>query len=201
MALLLGTELHFMSAVPQTLAGSPATPPQFAPEKIGQAGVIKVQASSVVVDVIVTDRKGRHVSGLAASDFAVSDNGVPQKVVAFEPPRHEVPGPPAAPETSRDEVHQPPVAPSLPQRQAIDVSSVHFITLVLDLGGLEPGSAAKAREAAAEYVRKTVASEDFVAVYRVDHTLHLDVPFTRDKQRIIDAMDRGERQGPRFGMR
>jgi VWFA-related protein len=91
------------------------------------------------------------------------------------------------------EAHQPGVVPSPPQRQAIDVSSVRFITLVLDLGGLQPGSVGKAREAAVEYVQKTLAKEDFVAVYRVDHTLHLDVPFTQDKQRAIEAIRRAGR--------
>ena len=58
----------------------------------GQAGgaqgepVIKVQAPSVVVDVIVTDKKGRPVPGLKAADFAVYENNRPQKIVTFVPP-------------------------------------------------------------------------------------------------------------------
>jgi len=188
--LLLGLGL---AVVPAAGQGKPAGAQiaQPAPQKVEQAGVIKVQASSVVVDVIVTDKKGRHVSDLKASDFAVFDNGVPQKVAAFEPPKHEAAVPSAAAETGPSETHQPETLPTAPQQEAHDVSSVRFITLVLDLGGLEPGSAGKARVAAAEYVKKTVAKGDFVAVYRVDHTLHLDVPFTQDKQRIVDALERG----------
>src|SRR2546426_9277716 len=46
---------------------------------------IKVQAVNVVVDLIVTDRHGRHVQGLTASDFKVYEDGVPQKIIGFTP--------------------------------------------------------------------------------------------------------------------
>ena len=36
------------------------------------------------LDVVATDRAGRPVSGLAAKDFTLSDNGVTQKIVSFE---------------------------------------------------------------------------------------------------------------------
>jgi VWFA-related protein len=36
------------------------------------------------LDVAATDRAGRPVSGIAAKDFALSDNGVAQKIVSFE---------------------------------------------------------------------------------------------------------------------
>ena len=172
----------------------PASTAQSASEKAGQSVTIKVQAASVVVDVIVTDKKGRHVGGLAASDFAVFDNGVPQKIVTFVPPSGAVLHPPLAAAAGPGGANQPAEAPApKPQRQAIDVASVRFITLVLDLGGLQPGSVGKAREAAVQYLQKTVAKEDFVAVYRVDHTLHLDVPFTQEKQKAIGGIRRAGR--------
>jgi VWFA-related protein len=169
----------------------PASTAQSASEKAGQSVTIKVQAASVVVDVIVTDKKGRHVGGLAASDFAVFDNGVPQKIVTFVPPSGAVLHPPLAAAAGPGGANQPAEAPApKPQRQAIDLSSVRFITLVLDLGGLQAGSIGKAREAAVQYLQKTVAKEDFVAVYSVDSSLHLDAPFTQDKQRAVEAIRR-----------
>ena len=169
----------------------PASTAQSIWEKAGQSGTIKVQAASVVVDVIVTDKKGRHVGDLAASDFAVFDNDVPQKIVTFVPPIGAAPQPPLPAAAGPGGTNQPAEAPAQkPQRQAIDVASVRFITLVLDLGGLQAGSIGNARQAAIQYLEKTIAKEDFVAVYSVDSSLHLDAPFTQDKQRAIEAIRR-----------
>jgi VWFA-related protein len=49
---------------------------------------VKMQASAppeglIHLDVAATDREGRPFSGLAAKDFTLMDNGVPQKIVSF----------------------------------------------------------------------------------------------------------------------
>jgi VWFA-related protein len=155
------------------------------------APVIKVQAPSVVVDVIVTDKKGRPVPGLTAADFTVYENNQPQKIVTFVPPiaaATEAPAVAAKPETA------PPVAPAAPvqpaEREARDLASVHFITLVLDLGDLQPAHIKRACDAAAKYLRKDVAPDDFVAIYWVDQSLHLVLAFTKDKPQALTALDR-----------
>jgi VWFA-related protein len=45
--------------------------------------VIRVQVKQVLVPVVVTDRKGHHVTGLKANDFEVLEDGRPQKLIAF----------------------------------------------------------------------------------------------------------------------
>ena len=67
-----------------------------------QAGVLRVEARSVLVDVIVTDKKGHAVTDLTADDFKVYDNNVPQKIVTFVPPLAE--GGQAAPQIGRAHV-------------------------------------------------------------------------------------------------
>ena len=42
------------------------------------------QADVVLVDAVVLDKKGEPVEGLQASDFRVSEDGRPQKIVQFE---------------------------------------------------------------------------------------------------------------------
>ena len=46
---------------------------------------LKLDASMVSVDVLVTDKDGRVVQGLNSSNFRVYDNGVPQTVIGFGP--------------------------------------------------------------------------------------------------------------------
>lgn len=44
---------------------------------------IKVEVRQVLVPTVVTDREGRHVSGLSQGDFRVFEDGVEQKITAF----------------------------------------------------------------------------------------------------------------------
>src|SRR5712664_1215277 len=47
---------------------------------------IRSNTRLVVVDVVVTDKKGQPVAGLKAEDFTVEENGKKQKVSVFVPP-------------------------------------------------------------------------------------------------------------------
>ena len=48
-----------------------------------QDPTIRLDIQQVLVPVIVTDKKGHHVSGLHASDFQIFEDGVPQPIASF----------------------------------------------------------------------------------------------------------------------
>jgi VWFA-related protein len=48
-----------------------------------QEPVIRLDVQHVLVPVVVTDKKGHHVSGLRASDFRISEDGVQQEIASF----------------------------------------------------------------------------------------------------------------------
>src|ERR687893_385493 len=48
--------------------------------------VVTIRSQLVNIDAVVKDGKGKYVTDLKAEDFAVVENGVPQKVVFFDPP-------------------------------------------------------------------------------------------------------------------
>jgi VWFA-related protein len=48
-----------------------------------QDATIRVDVQQVLVPVVVTDKKGHHVSGLRASDFQLLEDGVPQEIASF----------------------------------------------------------------------------------------------------------------------
>lgn len=64
-------------------------PPQEAP-------AIRTTTRLVVLNVVVTDKSGRPVSGLNKEDFAVLENGQNQAINSFEPPSILAPSPEAA---------------------------------------------------------------------------------------------------------
>jgi len=47
---------------------------------------IRANTRLVLVDVVVTDKKGQPITGLKAEDFTVEENGKKQKVSVFVPP-------------------------------------------------------------------------------------------------------------------
>jgi VWFA-related protein len=48
-----------------------------------QEPTIRVDVQQVLVPVIVTDKKGHHVTGLHGSDFRILEDGVPQEIASF----------------------------------------------------------------------------------------------------------------------
>jgi VWFA-related protein len=66
-----------LSAVGMSQAAAPG-PPQDAEQNSGP--IFRTQTTVVTVPTIVMDSHGRHIWALQADDFAIFDNGVPQKV-------------------------------------------------------------------------------------------------------------------------
>jgi VWFA-related protein len=50
---------------------------------LAQDPVIRLDVQHVLVPVVVTDKKGHHVSGLHASDFKIFEDGVEQEIASF----------------------------------------------------------------------------------------------------------------------
>ncbi|HWD98879.1 MAG TPA: VWA domain-containing protein, partial [Bryobacteraceae bacterium] len=64
------------------LGGLPLAP-RTACAQPADAPPIRVNVREVLVPVIVTDKKGHHVTGLKASDFHIEENGIEQEISAF----------------------------------------------------------------------------------------------------------------------
>ena len=60
----------------------PQTPA--APDSESSVATFRVNARSVVVDVVVTDKRGKAVTGIPRQNFQVFEDGKPQAVTFFE---------------------------------------------------------------------------------------------------------------------
>jgi VWFA-related protein len=67
---------------------------QQAPKPPSQTPTFRSGVELVEVEVVVTDRDGKPVHGLKASDFTVLDRGKPQEVAAIDEVRHDPPDAP-----------------------------------------------------------------------------------------------------------
>jgi len=130
----------------------PALAQQSSPEVQGPTFPSAVEL--VRVDLVVTDKAGRPVSGLTQSDFALSEGGTPQQITTFESvsvadvPEEE--GPPQAPFASSN------VGPE-PRR-------ARTFVVVFDDIHLTPTQAHQAKGAVAEFLRKGTGAGDRVTL-------------------------------------
>src|ERR1700735_674568 len=100
----------------------------------------------VVVDVVVSDANGKSVSGLAANDFSISEDGKPQRIRSFDV--HDF-------DAISDSLPKPP--PSLPANTFVNVPSGPergpLYVLLLDLLNIAVDDQPRAREQLLKVVR------------------------------------------------
>lgn len=117
------------------------------------------------IDVVVTDRAGNRVEGLAASDFTVLENGRPQKITNFSELRS---GEPSAAE------------PHPPRRIAIFVDALT----------LDPPRRERLRDSLFRLIERGVRPGDLVTVLSWRGGLASEIPFTDDPSALRGAIDR-----------
>ena len=148
--------------------------------------VVTVRSHLVNVDVMVKDKKGNYVNDLKADDFTVFENGVRQKVELFNPPlagnaTGVESAPKAAGETSR---------PAAQPTRAQAGMPGNVISLVLDGLTTDTANMKRVRDGAIKYIKEQVADTDTVALFSVTGGLQLLQPFTRDKDKLLAAVDK-----------
>ena len=67
-----------------------------APVADAASSTLRINSRSVLVDVVVTDKSGRPVTGLSRDAFAVTEQGKPQEIDFFEEHTGALAGTPAA---------------------------------------------------------------------------------------------------------
>jgi VWFA-related protein len=142
-----------------------------------QDEAIKLKAHLVTLDVIVKDNKGKYITDLKAQDFAVSENGVPQVVEFFDPPLASGGGTGTPGTTEATRSSKPGVGPG------------NILSLVLDGATTDLTNLKQVREGMLKYIRERITDTDTVAVFGVSSDLRLLQPFTRDKAKLMSAVE------------
>lgn len=163
---------------------TPPPPPTQPPAAAGQEETVRVGTSAVHVDVIVTDKSGRRITGLTASDFRVTDEKQPVTVDYF-----------AAIEGSR--VSRPAGAGAQPGGGAAAEQSTllrpypgRHIALVIDDATMSNENFIRTRKSLTDYVNTKLGPSDMAAVISVGGRMGSSQQFTNDKQRLLAAINR-----------
>src|ERR1041384_5148828 len=136
-----------------------------------QDDVVRVKANLVNIDVIVKDKKGKYVSDLKPEDFAITENGVTQKIEFFDAP------------LSRPDAAKP-------GEQVASTAPRNYVSLVLDFQTTDVTNLKQVREGAIKYVREQMTDADAVAVLTVTNGLQMLQPFTHDKAKLIACLEK-----------
>ena len=149
------------------------------------APLVRATANEVIVDVVVRDKKGKLVRGLAPSEFTILEDGAAQRISSVREVSTGLsdPAPPV------------PAAAGTKRLEGVDPSRpIRLFTLVFDRLGID--SRRLARQAAHDLVKEDLGPNVYLAVFFTDLHLKVIQPFTNDRAKINSAIDRATSGAP-----
>jgi VWFA-related protein len=166
-------ERNLLVAIIPVLLSWTAAFGQQAPPKLS----IRTATRVVLVDAIVTDADSHPVKGLVASDFAVLEDGKPQKISFFSfesPPQHQAAPPQLRPDvfTNRPEYHS---------------AGGPLVILLLDGLNTPPTQQAYVRQQILKYLASLRISSPGTAILALGNDLSILQDFTTSPQLLLAA--------------
>lgn len=132
--------------------------------------VLRVGVSEVLLDAVITDKKGRQVKDLRPEEVQIYEDGALQKIASF---RLVTAGSGSGPPGTAGQPANPP--------QTTGPSRFNLIMLVFDRINLYGRKMAK--DAALAYFRE-LGTSDYVSVMAIDRSLRVLQPFTQDTEKL-----------------
>src|SRR5262249_10368853 len=143
------------------------------------------RTEAVLVDVSVTDRKGRPVTNLSQADFRVLEDNTPQTILTFD--RH-APNPSAPLGRAAAAAGIGPGSGAAGRGTTTSTQRGPSIT-ALAFDHLSPDSRTLAYQAAERFLRERQADE-LAGVFIVDQALLTVAPYTTDGEKLAAAVKR-----------
>ncbi|MBV9758967.1 MAG: VWA domain-containing protein [Acidobacteriaceae bacterium] len=150
-----GTILALGAASMVAAAQQPAAPEQ-------SSAVIRSETRLVLVDTVVTDKKGDYVRDLTMKDFRVWQDNKEQQVKTFS-------------------FESDPASPTRNQQ--------HYLVLYFDMSGMKAGDQMYARQTALKFLDANMGPNRLIAVADFTGTLKITQNFTADAERLKQAVN------------
>jgi VWFA-related protein len=123
----------------------------------GDLPVIRTETRLVLVDTVVTDKKGNYVRDLAQKDFKVWEDGKEQAITSF-----------SFEESTGSSTNPQP----------------HYMVLFFDNSTMDMGDQAQARTAAAKFIDANAGPNRLMAIADFGGSVHISQNFTADASRL-----------------
>lgn len=158
------------------------------PRKAPAEESLRINTQLVQIDVVVTDRKNRHVKDLSGEDFEIEVDGVRQSVSYFSRIDLKNAVERERPKRGKKEAGVP--SESMPTRQIRPEEVQRTIAFVVDDLGLSFRSTEFVRETMRKFVAEQMQEGDLVAIIRTGNGLGMLEQFTSDKRVLYSAIER-----------
>ena len=146
-----------------------------------QQGEVQLSANEVLLDLVVTDKKGRPITDLKPGEVEVYENGERQNVTSFGVVRV---GP--SPKGAATTVEETTAAPDAIAKS--DFSGVNLIMIVIDRTSVQSPNLAQVYKAGESFVNQRLATNDLVAILASTNRPILLQNFTNNKTKLLDAL-------------
>jgi len=148
------------------------------------AATVRKTTHLVLVDVVVYDKHGNHVTNLTAADFALRDRGQPQNIAVFS---NEHAGESLADKTPSPPQLPPDVFTNRPEYQRLEGPPT-----ILLLDGLNTAVADQqiSHDSMLQYLRTQLKEGQKTAILALNNSLLLLQDFTTDPRFLIAALDK-----------
>ncbi len=151
--------------------------------KPAQLPTYTAASNTVLLDLVVTDKKNRIVNDLAAEDFVVFENDVIQNIQSFQVSKQEAP-----PRTAKPGKTGEPAVKTLAQESPSSVSQPHFIAFLMDYSTTEFENQKLVQDAAIRYVENRIGPDDFVAIFFLGTGFRFLQGFTQDQEKLVAVL-------------
>lgn len=151
---------------------------------------LQLSGAEVLLDLVVTDKKGRPVTDLKPGEIELFEDGERQAVSSFDLVRV---GPRPGGAAEDGPAARGPLARS-------PLRNVNLILVVVDRSSVQQGNLVQVARAAERFVNERLATNDLVAVFATTSRLVMLQNFTSNKTKLLDAI-RLATQGTSVGLR
>jgi VWFA-related protein len=155
--------------------------------------VFRSSSNLVIVDAFVRDKSGKEIADLKPEDFALLEDGKPQKIAVFDY-QHLATTPLAAPSNATATVAAAPraaaerlsVTPALPGGSKYQ--GRRLIVLLFDLSSMQPAEQVRATASARKFLGQQMTPADLVSVMTFSNDLKTLQDFTADRDLLDEAI-------------
>ena len=160
------------------------------PARTNQTPVLRTSSDLVRIDVEVTDKSGKPVTGLKEDQFSVTDDGKPQKISIFTYQDIEKMETAAADGSAPIVVAIDSPTSTPPEAVATQIRDHRMIVLFFDLTSMQTDDILRAHDAALKYVRKQMTPADLVSIVTFAARLTVWADFTNNHATLEKAIAR-----------